>query len=112
MPAEGFDTGRNTNAYLVPAVRVGGVLKFAAKKPPEPLEKPGIVAVARSAPVGKSPLVALTDTVIFGVVPVHPLQNRSTSALVSWPVTPAVKVWPNQLVEVNPKPLLVTERFC
>ena len=62
---------------------MAGLAKFAAKKPPEPLEKPGIVAVARSAPVGRSPLVALIDTVMFGVVPVHPEQNRSKSALVN-----------------------------
>jgi hypothetical protein len=64
-------------------VSVGGVLKFAAKKPPEPLEKPGIVAVARSAPVGRSLLLFRIETVMFGVVPVQPLQNRLMSALVN-----------------------------
>ena len=82
-PARVKETTRITNAYRVPAVRVGGLAKFAVKNPPEPLEKPGMVAVARSAPVGRSLLVALIDTVMFGVVPVHPEQNRSRSALVN-----------------------------
>ena len=113
VPADGFDTARTTIAYFVPAVRVGGVPNVAVKKPPAPLEKPGIVAgVARSAPVGRSPLVARIETVMFGVVPVQPLQNRSTSTAVNWPLTPAVKLWPNQAVEVKPKPLLVTDVFC
>jgi hypothetical protein len=96
----------------VPAVSVGGAPNVAVKKPPEPLEKPGIVAVTRSEPVGRSPLVARIETVMFGVVPVQPLQNRSTSTAVNWPLTPAVKLWPNQLVELKPKPLLVTDVFC
>src|SRR6266542_2130640 len=112
LPADGFDTARTTIAYIVPAVSVGGLAKFAVKNPPEPLEKPGMVAVARSAPVGKSPLAALIETVIFGVVPVQPLQNKSRSALVNWPLTPAVNVWPNHEVELKPKPLLVTDVFC
>jgi hypothetical protein len=60
--------------------------------PEAPLLKPVIVAEARSAPVGKLPLVALSESVRFGVVPVHPEQNRLMSALVNWPVTPAVNV--------------------
>ena len=58
------------------------------------------------------PVVALMEIVMFGVVPVQPLQNRSTSILVSCPVTPALKVWPAQLVLLKPKPLFVTVVFC
>ena len=49
------------------------------------LLNPETVAVARSAPLGTAglPLVALSETVMFGVVPVHPLQNRSRSTCVS-----------------------------
>src|SRR3954462_13811620 len=112
MPADGFETGRTTIAYLVPAVSVSGVAKFAVKNPPAPVEKPGMVAVARSAPVGRPPLVARMETARFGVVPVQPLQNRSRSTLVRLPLTPAVNVWPAQLVAFMPKPLLVTTVFC
>ena len=56
--------------------------------------------------------MARIETVMFGVVPVQPLQNRSTSTCVNWPVTPAVKVWPTQDVAVKPKPLVVTDVFC
>src|SRR5712671_1331090 len=114
VPAEGLDTVRRMTAYRVPAVSVGGLLKFAVKKPAAPLEKPAMVATARSAPVGTAglPLVALIETVMFGIVPVQALQKRSTSALVNWPLTSGVKVWPAQLVLLKPKPLLVTERFC
>ena len=76
--------------------------------------KPAIVAVARSAPVGTgvAPVVARIETVRFGNVPVQPLQKRSRSTCVSWPVTPAVNVWPAQLVLVIPKPFGVTDVFC
>src|SRR5437870_7765114 len=88
--------------------------KFAGKKPPDALEKPGVVATARSEPVGTGglPVVARIDTVRFGVVPVQLLQKRSRSTLVSLPETPGTKVWPAQDVLLNPKPLLVTVRFC
>jgi hypothetical protein len=56
--------------------------------------------------------VALIATVMFGVVPVQPLQNKSTSTLVNWPVTVGVKVSPAQAVLVKPKPLVVTVVFC
>src|SRR5882724_1855745 len=112
VPTDGFDTARTTNAYDVPAVTATGVTKVALKKPPELLEKPGIVAVARSTPVGRSPLAFRIETVRFGVVPVQLLQNRSTSTCVSWPLVPTVKVWPNQLVEVKAKLLAVTDVFC
>jgi len=72
------------------------------------------VAVARSAPVGTgvTPVVALIETVMFGVVPVQPLQKKSRSILVAWPVTAGVKVSPPQLVLLKPKPLFVTVVFC
>ena len=54
-----------------------------------PVVLPGMVVTARSDPVGRPPLVALIETVRFGVVPVQALQNRSRSTRVSWPVTPA-----------------------
>src|SRR3954447_4549217 len=91
-----------------------GDAKLAGKYPPDPLENPGIVAVARSAPVGTAglPVVARRATVRFGVVPVHPLQNRSRSTPVNEPERPATNVCPAQLVLVNPNPLFVTEWFC
>src|SRR5260370_40386085 len=78
------------------------------------MEQPVMVVDARSAPVGTAgvALVALIETVIFGVVPLQPLQNSSTSALVSLPVTAGVKVWPAQLVLLKPNPLFVTVVFC
>ena len=81
-------------AYRVPAVTIVGVVNVAVKKPPEPLEKPGIVAVARSGPVGSGvvPVVARIETVKFGVVPVHALQKRSRSTRVSKPLLGALKV--------------------
>src|SRR5207248_5361474 len=57
-------------------------------------------------------LVALMETVRFGVVPMQLLQKRSRSALVKGPVTAGVKVCPAQLVLLKPKPLLLTVRFC
>jgi hypothetical protein len=63
----------------------------------EPLEKPGIVAVARSPPVGRPAEVARIDTVRFGVVPVQPEQKSWRSTLVSCPVIAGMKVWPPQL---------------
>src|SRR5215212_2088692 len=92
IPGEGFATGRTTSAYLVPAVTFKGVTRFAAKYPPALVENPGIVAVARSAPVGRSPVVFLIETVRFGVVPVQPLQKRSTSTRVNDPLTVGVNV--------------------
>src|SRR3954471_2211365 len=71
-----------------------------------------MVALARSAPVGNPPLVARMDTARFGVVPVQLLQNRSRSTRVRLPLTPAVNVWPAQLVALIPKPLFVTVVFC
>src|SRR6059058_1234215 len=48
-----------------------------------------MVAVAKSAPVGKAgdPVVARMETVKFGMVPVQPEQNRSRSILITGPVT-------------------------
>src|ERR1041385_1851480 len=89
-------------------------VRLALKKPPAPVEKPAIVPVARSGRGGSAglPAVARRETVRFGIVPVQPLQKRSRSARVSVPVCAAVKVCPAQLVLLNPKPLLVTVRFC
>ena len=114
VPAEGFETARNTMAYRVPAVSVGGTAKFAEKNPPEGLLKPAIVAVARSTPVGTgvAPVVARIETVMFGVVPVQPEQKRLRSTCVSWPATPAVKVCPAHAVLLNPKPAFVVVVFC
>ena len=83
VPVDGFATGRTISAYRVPAVNVGGETKFAAKNAPAPFEKPGIVVIARSGPVGKSPLVALIETLRFGVVPVQAEQNKKRSARVN-----------------------------
>ena len=58
-----------TIAYCVPAVTAKGAAKVPVKNP-LPL-KPGIVAVARSAPVGSPPDVARMESVRSGVVPVQ-----------------------------------------
>src|SRR6185436_14048860 len=76
------------------------------------LEKPGIVDDARSAPVGKPPLVALTESVRFGVVPVQEEQIKLMSTLLRAPLIPGVKVCPPQVVMLRvpvPLPVLV---FC
>src|SRR4029453_4464179 len=100
--------------FLDQVAAVRAVPKLAEKYPPAPLLNPGMVATARSAPVGSAglPVAARIETGRFGVVPVQPLQKRSRSTLDKLPVTPAVKVCPAQLVLVKPKPLLVTVRFC
>ena len=91
-----------------------GEAKLAVKYVPVLLVNPVIVAVARSAPVGTAgvPVVARIDTARSGVVPLHPLQNRSRSMRFSGPLTDGMKLWPAQLVAVNPKPLVVTVVFC
>ena len=71
-----------------------------------------IVAEARSAPVGRPPLVARSERVRLGVVPVQPLQNRLMSVRVSWPVTAGVNVCPPHVVIVIPTPLLLRVLFC
>src|SRR4051812_5062433 len=73
-----------------------------------------MVAVARSAPVGTAglPVVARSETVTLGVVPVQPGQKRSTSMWVTGPVGPGVKVCPAHVVELKAKPLLVTVVFA
>src|SRR6185503_16652822 len=65
---------------------------------PKPLLKAGIVVVASAAPVGRPPLVALTLTISEVTVPVQPLQNNSTSSLVSVPLTVGMNVCPHQAV--------------
>src|SRR5581483_11585529 len=71
-----------------------------------------MVAVARSAPVGRPPLVARTLSVKFGVVPVQPEQKRLMSTFVSKPVTDGVNVCPAHVVVVMPTPLLPRVVFC
>src|SRR5215218_2615640 len=61
-----------TKPYCVPAVSVGGVGNVAVIKPPEPLDVPGMVTVARSPPAVITilpPLAVLASTTIFGFVP-------------------------------------------
>src|SRR5438132_1216198 len=113
MPAEGFAVARSTIAYVVPAVTEVGAAKLAENKPPDPLEKPGMAAVARSPPVGTAglPVVARIDPERSGVVPVQPLQNRSRSTPTSAPDMPAVNVCPAHEVLVNPNPLFDTFAF-
>ena len=50
---------------------------------PSGIPASGIVAVARSAPVGRPPLVARTESVRLGGVAPHPLQKSWISALTS-----------------------------
>ena len=64
-----------------------------------------------SAPVGRLPLVARSESVRFGIVPVQPLQNRLMSTWVSRPVRPAVNVWPPHVVVVMPTPLMLRVVF-
>src|SRR5262245_11331020 len=52
------------------------------------------------------------ETVMFGVVPVQRLQNRSRSTRVSGPAVTGVNVGPAHEVELNPKPEFVTVVFC
>ncbi len=113
VPGEGFAVGRITTAYIVPAVTVGGVPNVAVKnEATPPLLKPVIVAAARSAPVGRPPLVARMLRVRFGVVPVQPLQKRLMSTAATTPERPGVKVCPPQVVVVMPTPLVPSVVFC
>ncbi len=57
-----------------------------------------------SEPVGRPPLVALTERVRSGAVPVQPKQNRFMSARSNVPVIPAVKVCPHHVVVFNVLP--------
>src|SRR4051812_27770700 len=93
------------SAYWVPAVTVTGEAKLAVYVAAEPLEKPVIVPVARSGPVGRPALVARSDTVMLGVVPVHALQNRLASTWVTGPESVGMKVWPDQLVAAKLVPV-------
>ena len=105
--------GRITSAYCVPEVSVGRLLKLAVKSlATPPLPNPAIVVDAMSAPVGRPPLVALSESVRLGVVPVQPLQNRLRSTRVIWPVTAGVNICPPQVVIVIPTPLVLRVVFC
>src|SRR5205809_275485 len=70
-----------------------------------------MVAVVRSAPVGRPALVLRIETVMLGVVPVQPLQKSWTSAFTSVPVTPGIKVCPPQLGVPKPVPVVVPAVF-
>src|SRR5436305_6019072 len=70
-----------------------------------------MVAVARSAPVGRPPLVLRIESVRFGVVPVHPEQKSWTSTFTSWPVTAGIKVCPPQLAVPKLVPVVVPAVF-
>src|SRR5258708_309251 len=102
------------SAYCVPAVRVAGEPKLAVTVTVEPLEKPepGMVAEARSAPVGRPALVARTESVRFGGVPPQPIQKSGTSTFTRVPVTAGMNVWPVQLGVPNPVPVVVPAVFC
>src|SRR5437868_8992654 len=79
---------------------------------PAPLLNPGMVAVAKSEPVGTSPLVARIETVTFGLAPLQPEQNIARSTEFSWPVTCGWNVCAAQVTFENPKPLLLMLLFC
>ena len=113
LPA-GADTGRKISAYCVPAVRVVGDPKVAVYKTLAPLAKvePGIVVLARSAPVGRPALVFRTDSVRFGGVAPQPLQKSWTSALARVPLTAGIKLWPVQLGVPKPVPVVVPAVFA
>ena len=84
---------------------VTGVERVAVNHPPAPLQKPGMVAVARSAPVGRSPDALRIETVRFGIVTDEQLRlKRLRSILVTGPVEDAVNVWANQVVLESPAP--------
>src|SRR4051794_20030815 len=70
-----------------------------------------MVAVARSAPVGRPPLVLRIESVRFGVVPVHPEQKSWTSSFTRLPVTAGIKVCPPQLVVEKLVPVVVPAVF-
>src|SRR5689334_6963060 len=104
---------RQTMAYCVPLVSVAGLAKFAVKLPPAPLQKPAMVAVARSAPVGRLPEALRIETVMFGIVTDEQLRlNRLRSTRVSCPVTAGVKVYASHVVFLNPAPCVPSVLFC
>src|SRR5205823_6063182 len=98
-------------AYVVPAMSVGGVAKFAEKYPPAPLEKPGIVVDARIVLVGRPPLVTRMSSVTGGFAPEQPAQNMLMSIRGTVPVTAGWNVWPIHCVSVTLKPLFPSEVF-
>jgi hypothetical protein len=60
---------RPTSAYCVAALTVGGEAKVKVTQPSS--GNPASVAVARSAPVGRSAAAARSESVRLGVVPVQ-----------------------------------------
>src|SRR5438046_2073295 len=100
-----------TSAYWVPAVTLIGEPNVAVYPVATPLLKAGIVAVARSPPVGSPPEVARIETAMLDVVPVQPEQNRLMSAFVRVPFTAGVNVWPPHTVVVIPTPKFPSVSF-
>src|SRR6266436_8075661 len=70
-----------------------------------------MVALARSAPVGRPALVLRTERVRLEA-PVQALQKSWTSTLASNPVTAGIKLWPVQLGVPKPVPVVVPAVFC
>src|SRR5947199_10769655 len=103
-----------TRAYGGPECSVRGERKVAGAVviAPDANRDPGMVALTRSAPVGRPPLVARIDSVRLGGVAPHPLQKSWTSTLVTRPVTPETNVWPVQAGVPKPVPVLVPAVFC
>src|SRR5947199_2870550 len=102
-----------TRAYGGPECSVRGERKVAVAVTvaPDANRDPGMVALTRSAPVGRPPLVARIDSVRLGGVAPHPLQKSWTSALVTGPVTPETNVWPVQAGVPKPVPVAVPAEF-
>src|SRR4051812_23472361 len=96
-------------AYCVPAVSDAGEPKVAVSETVAPLAapEPGMVAVARSAPVGRPPLVARMETARSGGVAPQPRQKSGTSALTSFPLIAGIKVCPVQAGVPKPVPVVV-----
>jgi hypothetical protein len=81
------------------------VAKVAMNQPPPPLQKPGIVAVARSAPLGRLPAALRIATVRSGMVTEPQFRlKKFTSTRVTGPVAAAVNVCPSQVVLLKPAP--------
>src|SRR5438105_3866337 len=108
---DGVALTRMTSAYCVPAVTLTGDENVAVYQLAAPLLKPGMVAEARSLPVGTPPDVARSESVKLGVVPVQPEQKRLMSAFVNAPFTAGVNVWPPQTVVLIPTPKLPSVSF-
>ena len=92
---------------------VTGDAKLAVKKPPPPLQKPAIVAVARSAPVGNLPAALRIDTVRFGIVTAPQFKlKKLISARTTGPVIADVNVCASHVAVLKPAPWLPRVVFC